>query len=339
MKQTLFLAVFIWFAAVAPAQTLLPSPNVDPKAYTYNSMAEALSQHHEEGSKFSVMENGIASEYTYVDTTKGFSPDGGVIISAPNTKWAAARMLPDGIVHSRWFAKGDSVTNDRIAIQTMLSKYKHVQFDKGYKYRIKDTTLFITLDNQLIESDGATIIQDLADSSRNVFVVQGAKHVTFNGLTIIGSVGLGIAVGNYANGRAGIQFEPGASFGTVQNCLIRKQTPLQFRASSHINVDHNHLYFTQTGVMAWADSAQSISDVNFTFNYVHVDTLGGIVSTNFLVRGLKTQNAYDVKAVGNTVLGAQLSIEFFFYNPTNKATNYIVTNNIADTYVSLSFRL
>jgi hypothetical protein len=329
----IILFTLITFATFAQDTT---RNNTNPQAYTFATLWKAIRiKGVTKGAKVTISDKTDArgGEGEIVDTTEGFSPDGGVIVSIPGTKYAWARTLPDGIVHSKWFAKGDSVTNDWRGIQTMLSKYKHVWLDKGYHYHIKDSTISVTLAGQVIEGDGGALEQDMGDSDR-IFISVKVPNVTVNGAIIIGAVGKDAAIGNYANGRAGIQFEPGANFGTVQNCLIRKQTPVQFRASSHINVDHNHLYFTQTGVMAWADSAQSISDVNFTFNYVHVDTLGGIVSTNFLVRGLKTQNAYDVKAVGNTCLGAQLEIEFFFYNPT-KATNYIVTNNICDTYISL----
>jgi hypothetical protein len=336
MKAVL-IALLTFFTVSAIAQTPdTTQNNPDPKVYNFQTLWKAIRiKAIEEGARLKVSEQSDrrGGMFELVDTTKGFHPDGGVIISVPGTKWAIARDIPDGIVHSKWFATGDSTTNDWRGIQTMLNKYKHIWIDRGYHYHIKDSTISVTLANQLIEGDGGALEQDLGDSDR-IFISVKVPNVTFYGVTIIGAVGTDAAIGNYANGRAGIQFEPGANFGTVQNCLIRKQTPIQFRECSHNNVDHNHLYFTQQGVMSWSDSAKAHSDVTFTFNYVHVDTLGGIVSTNFLVRGLKTQNAYDVKAIGNTVLGAQLSIEFFFYNPA-KATNYIVTNNIVDTYISL----
>jgi hypothetical protein len=120
MKRILYVAGIL-LSLQASAQTpQLPTPNPNPNAFTYNSMAEAKSQKHELGSKFTVYENGTPAAFTVVDTTQGFHPDGGVVVYAYGTVAFLRDISQAQYFSAKWYGvKGDS-SYEQAALQAFI---------------------------------------------------------------------------------------------------------------------------------------------------------------------------------------------------------------------------
>jgi hypothetical protein len=144
------IAIFtlITFATFAQ-DTTRNNPNA--MAYTFATLWKAIRvQGVKEGAKVKISDktDSRGGDGEIVDTTDGFHPDGGTIISIPQTKYAWARdMSQTQAINAKWFgAKGDSITDDganlQKAIYSAIANNRELYIPAG-DYRTA-TTLFVT---------------------------------------------------------------------------------------------------------------------------------------------------------------------------------------------------
>jgi hypothetical protein len=131
MMKAVLISLFMFCTMQVIAQGVPDTTqnNADPKVYNFQTLWKAIRiKAIEEGARLTVSDKSDASGGTFelVDTTKGFHPDGGVIISVPGTKWAIARDMSQsgGTVDLRWFGThpGDSTFNSTPAL-TLAQNY------------------------------------------------------------------------------------------------------------------------------------------------------------------------------------------------------------------------
>jgi hypothetical protein len=186
MKAVLVI-LFALFAITCIAQTPDTSQNnPDPKVYNFQTLWKAIRiKAIDEGARLTVSDKSDIRGGTFelVDTTKGFHPDGGIIISVPETKWAIARDISQspGVVVDWYIADTASATNNSTSMQAAINaairtKKRRVIFaGRTYTGNFKITAAPLTIDG-----NGANILP--AYDSAIMYVDKGAQQLVVNDL-------------------------------------------------------------------------------------------------------------------------------------------------------------
>jgi len=183
------------------------------------------------------------------------------------------------------------------------------------------------------------LAQKLSAVGNNILVL-AADNITVDGITLKGPVTTGNA--NHSN-VAGINCK-GRSNITVNNCtIIGKQNGIQniedSTAVTNITIQNNKIRYTGYGIVIWPSAHPSPttiygSNINILNNDVRLQTGYNLYSEN--IRGIRISHCDNVSIIGNTSLGAQLSIETWCDGRNRLAKHIEISSNTVDTWLCLN---